>query len=100
MTVSRPQKLSTLLAALATATFVAAHAAHAFSIDPQSGTNADGSAKFVDPGDEIENWASSNGTFGHGNGFLNFDFRPFFGADQRGPQVPQGYPQYRNMPDH
>jgi hypothetical protein len=54
MTVSRPQKLSTLLAALATATFVAAHAAHAFSIDPQSGTNADGSAKFVDPGDEIK----------------------------------------------
>ena len=100
MTVPRPPKLSTLLAALATATFVAAHSAQAFSIDSQSGTNADGSAKFTDPGDEIENWASGNGTFGRGNDFLNFDFRSFFGADQRGPRVPQGYPQYRNMPDH
>ncbi len=100
MSVSRPHKLSILFAALATATFVAAHSAQAFSIDPQSGTNADGSAKFVDPGDEMENWASDNGTLGHGSGFLNFDFRPSFGADQRGPQIPQGYPQYRNMRDH
>jgi hypothetical protein len=30
---------------------------------------------------------------------LNFDFRPFFGPDQRGPQAPPGYPQYRSIPD-
>ncbi len=100
MSVSRSQKLSTLLAALATAAFVAANAAHAFSIDPQSGTNADGSAKFFDPGDELENFASGKHSIFQGNGFLNFDFRPSFGTDQRGPQASPGYPQYRGFPDH
>ena len=100
MTVFRPHKLSTLLAVLATALFVAANAAHAFSIDPQSGSNPDGSAKYVDPDDEMTNFASGKNAFKLGNGLFNFDFRPFFGADQHGPQVPPGYPQYRNMPDH
>lgn len=100
MTVSRPQKLSTLLAVLATASFVAVNAAHAFSVDPQSGTNADGSAKFFDPGDQLENFASGKSSIFSGNGFLNFDFRPSFGADRRGPQGSPGYPEYRGFPDH
>jgi hypothetical protein len=100
MTVSRPHNLSTLLAALATAAFVAANAAHAFTIDTQSGSNPDGSAKFLDPDDEIANFTSGKNAFRQGNGLFNFDFRPFFGADQRSPQVPPGYPLYRNIPDH
>ena len=99
MTVFWPHKLSTFLATLATAAFVATNAAHAFSIDPQSGSNADGSAKFVDPDEQFENFASGKSTLNHGNGLLNFDFRPFFGPDQRGPQAPPGYPQYRSIPD-
>jgi hypothetical protein len=100
MTNLRPQKLSTFLATLAITAFVAANAAHAFTIDTQSGSNADGSAKYVDPDEQFANFASGKNTFSLGSGFLNFDFRPFFGADQRGPQVSPSYPQYRALPDH
>ena len=100
MSVSRSQKLATLLAALATAAFVAANAAHAFSIDPQSGTNADGSAKFFDPGDVLESFASGKNSTLLGNGFLNFDFRAALRQRPARPQVSPGYPRYRGFPDH
>ena len=35
---------------------------HAFTIDKQSRTNPDGSTKFVDPDESIENFATGRGT--------------------------------------
>ncbi|MGB8070467.1 MAG: hypothetical protein WCF38_22700 [Pseudolabrys sp.] len=49
MKLHRPKTLTALLTALASVAFVATNAAHAFTIDPQSGTNPDGSAKYIDP---------------------------------------------------
>lgn len=94
----RTHNLTTLLAVLAMVAFVAAKTAHAFTIDPQSGSNADGSAKFVDPDEELDNFASGKNSAGQGKGFFNFNLRPFSGADQRAP-VTSGYPQDRTPPD-
>jgi hypothetical protein len=60
--------------------------------------NADGSAKFVDPDEKFENFASGRNSAGQGNGFFNFNLRPFSGTDQRAP-VTSGYPQDRTLPD-
>jgi hypothetical protein len=100
MTTFRRPNLSALLAAIATAAFVAANAAHAFSVDPQSGTNSDGSAKYVDPDEQFENFTSGKSALGNGSGFFNFDLRPFSAPDQRGPSFTPGYPAYRTLPDH
>ena len=56
MKLHRPKTLTALLTALASVAFVATNAAHAFTIDPQSGTNPDGSAKYIDPGEQFENF--------------------------------------------
>jgi hypothetical protein len=94
----RPQNLATLLAALAMVVFFAAKTAHAFTIDTQSGSNADGSAKFSDPDEEIQNFTSGKGTVGQSKGFFNLNLWPFSGADRRAP-LTSGYPQDRALPD-
>jgi hypothetical protein len=98
MTIFRPQNLIILLATVAMVAFVAAKTAHAFTIDNQSGSNPDGSAKFVDPDEEIENFTSGKGAVGQGKGFFNFNFGQFSGADQRTP-LTSGYPHDRTLPD-
>jgi hypothetical protein len=99
MTVARPHCLPTLLAVL-TAALIASGAAHAFTIDSQSGRNPDGSAKFVDPDEEIENFTSGKNTFTQGHGLFNFNFRPFFSADPRDPRFDSSYTQTPIMPNH
>jgi len=94
------QTLTALLTAVATVTFVATNAAHAFTIDPQSGTNPDGSAKYIDPDEQFENFTSGKNAFGQSNGFFNFDLRPFSSPGQPGPSFAPGYPAYRTLPDH
>ncbi|HYC18536.1 MAG TPA: hypothetical protein VEC94_15130 [Pseudolabrys sp.] len=98
MNVFRPRNLLVLLAGASMAAFIVTSAAHAFTIDPQSGTNADGSAKYVDPDEQFENFTGKN-AFGQGNGFFNFDLRPFSAPNQRG-QLTPAYPAYRTLPDH
>ena len=100
MTLHRPKTLTALLAALTAVALVATNAAHAFTIDPQSGTNFDGSAKYVDPDEQFENFTSGKNALGLNNGFFNFDLKPFFGPQQRGPAFSPGYPAYRSLPDH
>ncbi|HXZ45225.1 MAG TPA: hypothetical protein VEH02_00655 [Pseudolabrys sp.] len=100
MKLHRPKTLTALLTALATVAFVATDAAHAFTIDLQSGTNPDGSAKYVDPDEQFENFTSGKNAFGLSNGFLNFDLRPFSAPDQRGPLFTPGYPAFRTLTDH
>ena len=99
MNAFRLQNLPALFAAVSVAAFIATNTAYAFSIDPQSGTNADGSAKYVDPDEQFENFTSKN-AFGFGNGFFNLDFRPFFGANSHNSQFGSGYRQDRITPDH
>jgi len=98
MNAFRPQSLPALVAAVSMAAFVATNAAYAFTIDPQSGTNVDGSAKYVDPDEQFGNFTGKN-AMGQGNGFFNFDLRPFSAPNQRG-QLTPGYPAYRTLPDH
>jgi len=74
MKVARPHTIPAFLAALAT---VAVSAAHAFTIDRQSWTNPDGSAKFADTDESIEKFSTGRGTFQAGSGFFNFDVLPF-----------------------
>ena len=100
MKLHRPKTLTALLTALASVAFVATNAAHAFTIDPQSGTNPDGSAKYIDPGEQFENFTPGKNAFGQSNGFFNFDLRPFSSAGQPGPSFTPGYPAYRTLPDH
>ena len=100
MKLHRPKTLTALLTALAAVAFVAGNAAHAFTIDTQSGTNPDGSVKYVDPDEQFENFASGKNVLGLSNGFLNFDLRPFSAPDQRDPSFTPGYPAYRTLPDH
>jgi len=42
------------VAATAVLLLLSAHHSSAFTIDPGSGTNSDGSARYVDPGDRIQ----------------------------------------------
>ena len=100
MKLHRPKTLTAVLTVLATVAFVTSNAAHAFTIDPQSGTNFDGSAKYVDPDAQFENFSSGKNALGLSNGFFNFDLRPLFAPGQRGPSFTPGYPAYRTLPDH
>lgn len=100
MTLHRPKTLPALLTALATVAFAATHAAHAFTIDPQSGTNFDGSSKYVDPDEQFDNLTTGKSALGQSNGFFNFDLRPFSAPYQPGPSFTPGYPAYRTLPDH
>jgi len=76
------------------------NAAHAFTIDPQSGTNFDGSSKYVDPDEQFDNLTTGKNALGQSNGFFNFDLRPFSAPYQPGPSFTPGYPAYRTLPDH
>ena len=99
MKLHRPEHLTALLTTLATVAFFATGAAHAFTVDPQSGTNFDGSAKYVDP-DEQFDFNSGKNALGLNNGFFNFDLKPLFAPQQRGPSFTPGYPAYRTLQDH
>ena len=72
-------RLSVFAAAFGLAV-LAAPAAHAFTMDNQSNTNSDGSARYADPDERFSN---SNGqtTTRQGNTSLQFGTRPSF--DQR-----------------
>ena len=90
----------TFLTTLATIAVVATNAAHAFTVDQQSGTNPDGSAKYVDPDEQFENLTSGKKALGQSNGLFNFDLRPFSAPDQRGPSFAPSYPACRTLPEH
>ena len=66
--------------ALALTMAAAAPAARAWTIDNNSGTNSDGSPKFVDPDEEVQNFGRSGAGSSRGNG-LNF----FFGTQSSDP---------------
>jgi hypothetical protein len=96
----QPHRMNVFLAALATVAFLGTSAARAFTIDTQSGGNPDGSAKFTDPDEEIDNFGTDRSALHQGSGFLNFGLKPFSGSDQRAPLFTPGYTPDRSMPDH
>jgi len=51
---------------------MAAPAAHAFTIDNQSNTNSDGSARYVDPDEHFSNTGGQQNTIQQGNTTLRF----------------------------
>jgi hypothetical protein len=68
-------QMAVLAAALGLA-LLAAPAAHAFTMDNQSNTNSDGTAKFSDPDDRISRFGSSGSGTTLQNGSTTFQFGP------------------------
>jgi hypothetical protein len=64
------------------AAMVLAAGAHAFTIDNKSMTNGDGSPKYVDPDEQIENFGSGGTTIQQGGSAWHFDIRPSYGSGQ------------------
>ncbi len=63
---------------------LAATAAQAFTIDNQSGTNSDGSAKYTDPDSRFSDGGSGNGQkFNFGGATVQFGTRQQGSSDQR-----------------
>jgi hypothetical protein len=60
------------LAILAAAFVLAAPAAHAFTMDTQSNTNSDGSARYTDPDERFSGSGNGQGTIQQGNTTLRF----------------------------
>jgi hypothetical protein len=57
---------------------LAAPAAHAFTMDTQSNTNADGSARYTDPDSRLTGSGDGQTTLRQGNTTLQFGNRPTF----------------------
>jgi hypothetical protein len=72
------------LALFAAAMLFAVPAAHAFTIDSKSMTNSDGSPKFTDPDETIEQFGSGSSPAQPDSGRFHFEAKPLFGSDQRG----------------
>jgi hypothetical protein len=70
----RSHRLAFTFAAAAGLALLAAPAAQAFTIDNQSNTNSDGSAKYVDPDQQISRFGTGSGTVRQGN--TTFQFGP------------------------
>lgn len=68
---STRHRLAVLAAALGLAMW-GVPAAHAFTIDNQSSTNADGSARYTDPDAQFSNGANGQTTFKSGNATFQF----------------------------
>ena len=64
-------RLAVLAAAFGLA-LLAAPVAHAFTIDDQSNTNSDGSARYVDPDSRFSNAGSGQNTIRQGNTTIQF----------------------------
>ena len=60
------------LAILAAAFVLAAPTAHAFTMDTQSNTNSDGSARYTDPDERFSGSGNGQGTIQQGNTTLRF----------------------------
>ena len=65
-------KPTTVFAAAFGFALMAAPAAHAFTIDNQSNTNSDGSARYVDPDERFSNTGGQQNTIQQGNTTLRF----------------------------
>jgi hypothetical protein len=70
------------LALLATMLFIAP-AAQAFTIDTNSMTNGDGTAKFNDPDEAIEQFGNGSAPTRPDSGTFHFEAKPLLGADQQ-----------------
>lgn len=72
-------RLAVLAAAFGLA-LLAAPVAHAFTIDNQSNTNSDGTARYTDPDQRFSNSTSGNGqtVIKQGNTTLQFGVQPSF----------------------
>jgi hypothetical protein len=75
--------LPVVVVALA-AVLLSSHHAFAFSSDPTSGTNADGSPRYVDPDDQIRSLVGGTGGEG-GESYLGYDRS----SDRRKLSVPE-----------
>jgi hypothetical protein len=85
MTPFASRRLHTVAVATAAAlglALVAAPVAQAFTIDNQSNTNSDGSAKYVDPDQQISRFGSGPGIVRQGNTTFQFGVQPSL-SDQR-----------------
>jgi hypothetical protein len=69
------------------AVLLSSHHASAFSSDPTSGTNADGSPRYVDPDDQIRSLVGGTGSEG-GESHLGYDRS----SDRRKLSAPEVYP--------
>lgn len=76
-------KLMFAVAAACALIVTAAPAARAFTLDKQSNTKGDGSARYVDPDEQFDSSSANSGqkTYRSGNTTLQFGSRPSF--DQR-----------------
>ncbi len=82
-----------LLAAACVLTVLAAHPAAALTTDRNGYANADGSSKFSDPDDQLDNLAGGNSASASGNpGMLKF-------GDPNGPQTSFGFQGYSGSGD-
>ena len=70
-----------VLAAAFGLTLLAMPAAHAFTIDDQSNTNSDGTARYTDPDERFSGSGNGQTTIQQGNDTLRFGNQPSF--DQR-----------------
>jgi hypothetical protein len=70
-------------ALFAAAMLVAVPAAHAFTIDSDGTTNGDGTAKFNDPDEAIEQFGNGSAPSRPDSGTFHFEAKPLFGADQQ-----------------
>jgi hypothetical protein len=69
--------------ALLAAMLFFAPAAQAFTIDSKSMTNGDGSPKFTDPDETIEQFGNGGASTRPDSGTFHFEAKPLFGADQQ-----------------
>jgi hypothetical protein len=70
-------------AILAAAMTMALPVAYAFTIDSKSNTNSDGSPKFTDPDEKVEQFGNGTGPTQQGNGTFQFGVRPLNGLNQQ-----------------
>jgi hypothetical protein len=73
------------LMVFAAAMVLAAAGAHAWTIDNNSTTNRDGSPKYVDPDEQIENFGNGGTTIQQGGSAWQFSVRPSYGSGQMNP---------------
>jgi len=83
------------LTVFAAALMLGAPAAHAFTVDTQSGNNGDGSAKFADPEDKVQDFANGGTTASQGN--FSFHFSGGSSSDSLNPSN-GGIPRAMNNP--
>jgi hypothetical protein len=81
------------LVVFAAAMFLAAPVAHAFTYDTKSNTNSDGTPKFTDPDEKVEQFGTGNVRTQPDSGTFRLNIGPANGPDQNGRFNPSWGPQ-------